>query len=281
MDSIYCKGEMNDYLSTPEIYEILRHGITPQSLLDTSRLIRDKEGSKFLLLPVGMYTEAQAFGAETSLTTNGILIRNYKYQTVSELSNLTSPNFTDSALKTVLDCIELAKNENIILKVSGPFGILSSLIEPMLLYKSLLKDKAVIKNALELITEGLTQYIKQSAQRGVKIISLAEPTALTEIMGIRNYMEFSGDYCIKLLKNLQYSADNIIVHICGKNSAALENCGLVFHHERFCEGSTYWDALLRLSENSGVTFTGKRCMMNPDSYNNKVWELSLENSGRL
>lgn len=148
----------------------------------------------------------------------------------------------------------------------------------MLLFKSLRREKAAIQSALELITDGLTEYIRQAAQRGVKIISFADPTALIEIMGTRNYMEFSGKYCVKLLKVLQSTADHLVVHVCGRNSAALESCGLTIHRTRFCEAENYWNALLRISEGDGVTVTGKRCMMNSGNYNNKVWELILKES---
>lgn len=119
MDNMFCSGEEKDYFSSPEVYEILRNGITPQSMLDAARLIRDKDHRSFLMLPIGMYTEAETLGADADIKRNGILIKNYKYPSVSDLHDLPELNITDGAIKTVLDCTELAKNENVILKVSG------------------------------------------------------------------------------------------------------------------------------------------------------------------
>ncbi|OGO79545.1 MAG: hypothetical protein A2Y23_09775 [Clostridiales bacterium GWB2_37_7] len=255
----FCYELENSYYKDNDITSIFQHGVTPQNILNTSRIIRDKEKSRFLKLPVDFISPIKA---QTKVS-------------IKELPKIAEAIYCSEDLKAALESIELADNEDIILRVLGPFSALLENVDTNTLFKWLCKHKSEMHFALEKTTETLAAYINSALNKGVNIISFAEPSALAEVIGEDRYKEFIIYYTVKLLKEIEANLDKSIVHICPRTSFQLERYGFVTREViSYCSDS-YGKALLELAQNNNIKYIGHRCINAENTKVDKIYVLKL------
>jgi uroporphyrinogen-III decarboxylase len=233
--------------------------------------------SSILALPEGFTVEAEALGAHIGKTSNGFSVPEYLYTNPKMLGDL--PSLEEQApIRELLDRIAEARKtqgKTILLKASGPYSVLASLVEPGLFYRWLRKEPEFVHRALERIQAGLGAYIRRAFSLGVGILSLADPYANPELLGEGRYREFPARHITDLLR--QITADQAdpakreslasstvggpVIHICPHNSLLLEAFGfLTAESMKLAEPASCTDALRALSASGRTLLTGHVCI---------------------
>ena len=155
------------------------------------------------------------------------------------------------------------------INIQGAFSSLLSEFGFHRLFKMLIKDKAGVKANLEMLNFEIAGNIREAANRGTKIISFAEPSAMPSLMGDHNYKEFVADYVISLFRSVENSTGNSLIHICPRCSILLEEYGLVDVAEYCADHRDYIDIL----KDSDLKFVGHNCMNQKNV--EKLYEIRL------
>ncbi|MFP3042182.1 hypothetical protein LQZ19_10235 [Treponema primitia] len=222
----------------------------------------DRQSSNNLLaLPEGFVTEAQALGASINQTSGGFAVPSFLYTDPAMLRDIPRLDI-QPPIKAILEDIRKETARSIVLKVSGPYSILSSIIEPSLFYHWLIRNSLDVHAALEQLTLGLTAYIVQAIKNGARIISLADPYANPSILGSAHYKEYAGTYLIKLLHGIIEQSSCGIVHICPHSSIPLETYGYITAKSIPVEidSTLYIDTLFKLFDNNRIVLMGHQCI---------------------
>ncbi len=255
----FCFEFENSYCKDTDVISILNSGATPQNILNASRIIRDKEKSRFLKLPVDFISQ----------------IKVQPKTSIEELSKIAEAVYCGEEFEATLDSIELADKEETILRVLGPFSALLQNMDSNTLFKWLYKHEHEMHLALKKVTETLTAYTNSALNKGVNIISLAEPSALAEVIGEGRYREFVLKYTVKLLKEIESNLDKSIVHICPRTSYQLERHGFVTREAISCFSNSYAQALVELAQNKNIKYIGHRCINAENAKVDKIYVLKL------
>ncbi|MDR1932187.1 MAG: hypothetical protein LBQ57_05090 [Spirochaetales bacterium] len=226
------------------------------------------DNDRLLALPEGFVTEAQALGAGVKKTANGFLTPEYLYKTPDMLKDIVRID-EQSAVKIILEKIKNAPKD-VLLKVSGPYSVLASVIDPSLLYRWLRKEPDLIHEALEKITRGLSGYIQAAFSLGAKILSLADPYANEKILGQNRYREYAAAYFVKLLAQILRENTRGVIHLCPHHSLLLEEYGYIKKETINFETESYTEALRIYSAKNKMLLAGHQCI-----YSGKVQTLHL------
>jgi uroporphyrinogen-III decarboxylase len=208
-------------------------------------------------LPEGFTAEAQALGAVVTKTSSGFETARYLYTNPDMLAAI--PNISEQeSIRKILSLIEKSRKK-VLIKTSGPYSVLASLVEPSLFYRWLRKNPVEIHNALKKITAGLSAYITEAFARGALILSLADPFANPDVLGEKHYREFAAPYLLDLLRAAREKSQGVI-HLCPHSSLPLEKFGYIESQTLSCANDSCINILLGLSQKSGLHITGHQCI---------------------
>lgn len=284
-----CTGDENEQI--PE--ELLgKTGLTlPEAHLDKVRMaalageLRKHRRDVIARVPFCLTVEAEAYGARIKLgnAVSGPRVEDYVFSSIEEMSAIRELNLQEGRIQEVLAAVEILAQagEKVALSVEGPFTILSSLIDPMDLYKGLRKDPSRILEILAIIEEGIIRYSLEGIARGAAIISYGDPVGAIGIVGPKVYRDYSGPASWRVLKGLEEKSGNVLIHLCGKTSTALEKIELAKSYAITTEpGLTYGQGLVDLQDKAtGPVLVGHRCIKG--SLNKMatpvVWGIELSN----
>jgi MtaA/CmuA family methyltransferase len=236
-------------------------------------------------LPFCLTIEAEAMGADIKLDDmkNGPRVRKYVFTRIEEIENIPQINFHQGRIKAVLDSVAYlySHNETVALNIEGPFTILSSLIEPKILYKAIRNKDQSIFRGLEIIEENIVAYALQGIKNGIKILSYADPVGAIDIIGPQIYRQHSGRVTYNVLKKLTDMPHNAVIHLCGKTSNALEKNGFCLSIRQDHEDTiTYDEALSHLiNDREQTRIIGHSCFRQISWSRRapKIWEIRLNN----
>lgn len=259
-----CYQYERDFSKDDEVTNILKDGVTSRAMLHASKAIKSKENSRLIKLPLSLNVETEALSIE------GV-----DYSNINDLSFIADIACSSGSLKMVLECIEIAGVEDIMLKVQGPFSCLLSVVGSNTLFKWMGKSQEEVERALDKITDGLANYMKEAVKKGVNIISLADPSGMVKILGENNYKRFVAKYIIKLLKKIAPYLEHAIVHLCPLTSMPLEKYGFITTQTYYYDRSNYAQALIELAHYETIHFIGHRCINAENISNDKVYILSI------
>jgi len=204
-----------------------------EEMAKLAKAIKLNKHNSICVLPFCLTVETEALGARVNLgnTGAGPRISSYSYESIEQLADLKMMDFNSGRIKSVLAAVEtLAQNGEIVtLNVCGPFTIISSLVNPVVFYKAIRKNRKVVDEVLELISDNIFHYIRESIKRGAQIVSYADSLGSADIVGPLVYKDCSADASLKVLKKLQAQGvlKESLLHICGKTSVSLEKHGFV------------------------------------------------------
>jgi uroporphyrinogen-III decarboxylase len=153
----------------------------------------------------------------------------------------------------------------IMLRVNAPYSVLAGLVEQPLFYRWLAKESEAVHAGLERVTGGLARYIRAGFERGVRIISIADPFANPAILGEKRCCDFACVWLSKLLEKIA-PIPGLVTHICPQSSLLLEQHGFVTAapfptREANAEHSTlYLDFLINIVEEAKSAILGHQCI---------------------
>ena len=226
-------------------------------------------------VPFCVTVEAEALGADIKLGDEkvGPRVNKYAFNNLEELKNIEEINFNEGRIHSVLEAVETLSStgEIAVLNVEGPMTIISSLVDPVVFYKGIKKNREIIDGFIKIIENSVVKYMLEGINRGASIISYGDPAGALDIVGPKIYKEISGKATINILKTVQQNLDggtihknskHNIIHICGKTSTALEKMGFIQSEPTVYDKQfTYGDALVDLLKNSKeLLFIGHRCI---------------------
>lgn len=226
-------------------------------------LIRETQKTSYLRMPLMQNVEAIAYGSAVRRMGCNYIPGEYKVHSLDELSQLGAMPYDSGILKAVLECISENSEENIVLDVEGPFAIIAALMDPTKLYVCLRKNSDTLQTVLEKIADSLADYVIEAIQRGVKIISYAEPEGVMQLVGEKFYKAFIGPTTIRFFKKVMPYLNKAIIHICGKTSYSLVKCGyMIVKPFRVESDKDYVDILLDYADNRKFKIIGHGCINN-------------------
>ncbi|WP_276624071.1 uroporphyrinogen decarboxylase family protein [Syntrophomonas wolfei] len=256
-----------------------------QEMARLALAIKLNKQNSICMLPFCLTVEAEALGARVNLgnADSGPRISSYSYESIEQLKELEMVDFNSGRIKSVLDAVETLtqSGEVVALNVSGPFTLITSLLDPMVFYKAIKKNRERIDDVLRIIEENILRYILKAIKRGVKIISYADAVGTADMVGPRIYKDIAGITSLNLLKRLQTSneLDGCMVHICGKTSVSLEKHGFVKSFPiEVSSNQTYGQAIAELlNKSEGSRFIGHNCMKRTVNRlkDNTVWGIKF------
>jgi uroporphyrinogen-III decarboxylase len=166
-----------------------------------------------------------------------------------------------------------------VLNVVGPMTIISSLMDPVVFYKGIRKNREIIDDFIKVIENSIVKYMIEGINRGASIISYGDPAGALDIVGPKIFKEISGKATYNILKTAQQNLSHGMIHICGKTSTASEKMrfiqsdSIVYNNEL-----TYGTALVDILEkNNKLVFIGHRCIKTTPFKlkNSNIWIIKL------
>jgi MtaA/CmuA family methyltransferase len=283
-----CEGENLEQI--PDII-IEKTGITfPEAHKDKNQMailakeIREYKKDTVVRIPFCVTVEAEALGGDIKLgdAKTGPRVRDYRFENVEAMQQMSEMNLEIGRIKEVLDCVELLSNQGevVALNVEGPFTIISSLIDPINFYKGMRKNKEAVLNIIQVTEDSIVNYIIEGLKRGARIISYGDPVGAMDIVGPKVYEEFSGKTTYNILKRVEKHLHGAVIHICGKSSVALVKLGFAETIPvEFPEDIKYGEAInFAINERKDIKFIGHRCIKkSPFMLGNKIlWSINLK-----
>lgn len=175
-------------------------------------------------VPFCMTVEAEAMGASVVMGSklNEPRIDKYPINSVAEWGKLKRINIGENKrINVTLNAIKILKSKNstvpIVGNLTGPVSLASSLVEPTIFYKEIIKKRNVSHEFMEFVTENLIAFGKAQIAAGADVIAISDPSATGEILGPKLFKEYGVRYINKIAKELRpLCKTGLIVHICGR-----------------------------------------------------------------
>lgn len=274
-----CKSREQDELSFSQV------NINSEDIVKLSKKIKDHKKDNICTLPFCSTLEVEALGGKIILGDEkvGPRVKYFAYETIEELKDIEAINFNQGRIKEFLDSIEKLRDENEIVcfNISGPFTIATSLIDPMTFYKTLRKDRELVKKVLRIIEDNIVKFVKAALKRGASIISFSDSVASEDIVGPFVYKDVVGTSILSVFERLDEikNSQKFIIHICGKTSVCLESHGYIRSSLlRPKRNITYGQFIINLINNTDkVKFIGHSCIKrSPNKVSFKVWKINLQ-----
>lgn len=229
-----------------------------------SKEIKKENGRGYCELPLCHTLEAESLGSKVIYDHKlGNRISDYAINDISEIENISIMDIKNSRISEVLKAISILKEdgEEVILDVTGPISIATSIMDSQMFFKATKKDKEKIEKILAVIEDGTVDFILEAIKYGVDIISFADPTGAMDIVGPKVFNDLVGKSTYNILKRLEGKLGNAIIHLCGKTSTSLGASGLIETEKIIVEGQNYYEMLKNIKkERKDVDFVGHWCI---------------------
>lgn len=185
-------------------------------------------------VPFCMTIEAEAMGAEVSLGTkiNEPRVTEYIIDSVCDWKKLKRINVNEGRSKVVIDAIKILKEKNkdipVIANLTGPVSLASSLMEPTIYYKELVKKSKEAHEFMDFVTENLIDFGKAQLEAGADVLAISDPSGTGELLGPKMFREFAVPCLNKIINSLKdYAKTGTIIHICGRLKSIYDELNLL------------------------------------------------------
>lgn len=258
--SFPCSGK--DERQIPgELCEMVRKSHeNPETMAQAACRIRELEKLPAVRLPLDLTTETRVFGGDARWNGAELAPGRYVCETPEDLEALCRKPLEARVLHEILDCLPRLRENPVILDVQGPFSILASLMDPAILFRYLKPEKEKIEKMLDRITDFLVDYTMVAVERGVKVISFADPAGALEMTGPAVYRAFSGLYTWRFFGGIEPFLDRALVHLCGKAAVSMEKTAYLRARPLRAPETGYLESLLALAEKPRIKFVGGGCI---------------------
>lgn len=129
----------------------------------------------------------------------------------------------EDRMKTVIDAIGMLKNDEVpvIGNITGHISTASSIIDPNIVFKSMIKDKENCMRFFEFVNSYLIDYAKEMVMAGADVIAISDPTATGEILGKRLFEKYALPFYMSFVEEIHGLGAKIIFHMCGNAKSVI------------------------------------------------------------
>lgn len=240
-----------------------------------AKKLKDYNNKDYCSLPLCHTVEAESFGSTVAFNPDvGNRIIKYGIENIDQIPEMEKIDLKMGRIFEVLKAINILKKEgeNIVLNITGPISVVTSILDSQLFYKSIRKEKEMINRLLSIIEDSIVELTLKAMEQEVNIISFADPTGTIDIVGPKVYKEMSGKSVYNILKRIEDNiTGNTVVHLCGKTSTSLESIGLLDIERKKVEGKTYFEMIENIKkEEKDIKFIGHRCLKLNKAYGEMI-----------
>ncbi len=215
-------------------------------------------------LPNCNTVEAEALGADIRLDDGNPRVRSYVYSRIEDMRQLPKIDFEKGRIaETLALCRKLrADGKNVLLNITGPLTLLSSLIDMKYLFKTMRKDPDLFLSLLNQVQEIQLEYIRHAMDCGVNMLSYADPVGAVSIVGPKTAEYMVENFIVSFLKKAEaITAGKAIIFLCPKTSFALYGTGYIqWEAVKVSEPLPYVEAVLSVKDK--VSMAGQMCVKN-------------------
>jgi MtaA/CmuA family methyltransferase len=179
-------------------------------------------GVENLGVPFCMTVEAEAMGAAVELGSleNEPRVTHYAVQRLDQMDELSQLEVSSGRAKVCVDAVRLLKRKApevpVIANVTGPVSLATSLIDPLLYYRALRRDKLLAHRLTRFCAHNAVAFGAALINAGADVICIADPSATGELIGGKAFAEFVLPYLNLMTEQFKSRFGTpSIVHICG------------------------------------------------------------------
>lgn len=236
-------------------------------IVDYAKLVKKFTNVGFVEVPFCHTVEAEAFGAIINYgdKITGPRVKEFAYKEVNEILNLNDIDFSSGRISEVIKAVKILCDDgcDVVYEITGPYTILNNLIDTATLFKTVRKDRELMKKVYNYLGNNLYKFIKVLFEKGVKYISFADSAAAVGIIGPKITKEYVEVFLYEFIKKLvelakEYSA---MILLCPRITFALYSMDLVkFNNLTLPNEMQYFEAL-KLNINK-IKLSGQMCIKN-------------------
>ena len=197
-----------------------RFSYDPGELLAIALDEQREKGDALLRLPLFPLAEAEALGASVIETPEGAWIREKVF---SKPEQLPESCLAGQRIDAAILCAGLAAERHIpvLFELHGLLTVLDGLLPTVQVYKMLRQDHPYLRR----LCRSLAVFAGRSGYSGLTVFSFADPLADMMLIGEKNFREHYLPLLNCLLADMRELCPGTLVHLCGKLSQAMLDCG--------------------------------------------------------
>ena len=233
---------------------------------DCSLRKKEYEKSIFASLPFSNTVEAEAFGAEVIFQGKDQTprIKNFICKTLDEILLLQTIYYQGGRIKEILLACGILKKKGqcVLYELSGPFTILSGLIDLGVVFRSVRKDRETFFKVYQKLEEESLVFIRLLLKEEIKVISFADPAVSEDVIGKKDAERIIKEFTYPFLKKMNEEVKKkALIVLCPKITRLLLDMKLAQCKEVPCEeGLTYAEGCKRMI--GQAEFIGSMCIHN-------------------
>ena len=152
----------------------------------------------------------------------------------------------------------------VLLKVSAPFSALMQMTRSDRMFFCLGSKPEQMHSVLALMSDAAIATCAEAVRCGARVISLADPCAMPELLGEKRYRAFAADYTVQVIRSLLPRMDGSLIHLCPRLSATLERMGYLSSEKMKLTGGLYASAICRQASLKNTPLMGHHCLHDPN-----------------
>lgn len=179
-------------------------------------------GIENLGVPFCMTVEAEAMGASvnTGSAANEPRVTEYPLLKLEDWPSLPEIKAENGRTAVLAEAVGILSKESpdlpVIVNLTGPISLATSLIEPMVFFKAMGKQPELAQQFLTFVTDNLIVFGQCLLRAGAQIINIADPSGTGEILGPHRFAQFALPCINRILNELDGEYQASMVHICGR-----------------------------------------------------------------
>lgn len=224
MMSMVCREiSVAKHVSWPEVHT------RPQAMAQAAREMQEATGFENYGVPFCVTVEAESLGSTVDYGNAEVepQITDYVLHSPGELSNLVrNHKHQKTRIPVILEAISNLKNYHddvpVVGNLTGPVSLATSLLDPNLFMRYMVRDKSFTREFLYFLTEVIADFGEAQVKAGADVISIGDPTASGEILGPELFAEFVLPSLVEITRRIKRQKACAILHICGHIDSILK-----------------------------------------------------------
>lgn len=175
----------------------------------------------------------------------------------------------------MVEALEILGPDKTVIEIRGPISCLDNLLGATKVMKAMRKKRDILNGLYHELTDIYLDYIRNMADKGVKVFSFTESILDPKVLGPREVGNYVDDFLLKFLKEVHKLANELkfTIHLCPKSSLALVDLDKAkFEPIDFEDPKKYIDILFE----NPYPLMGDRCINLADKEFNKVNKIVLK-----